>query len=49
MKSKLWLVARHEYARHVFKKSFVALLLSVPLVLAVPYVFSSPSVMVRSA
>lgn len=33
--SKLWYVARHEYARNVFKKSFILALLSVPLLIAV--------------
>ncbi len=28
---KLWLVAKYEYARYVFRKSFIATLLSVPL------------------
>jgi ABC-2 type transport system permease protein len=32
--SKLWLVAKYEYAQNVFKKSFVLLTLSVPLILA---------------
>jgi ABC-2 type transport system permease protein len=32
--SKLWLVAKYEYVRNVFKKSFVLLTLSVPLILA---------------
>ena len=31
---KLWLVAKYEYTRNVFKKSFVLLILSVPLILA---------------
>ena len=31
--SKLWYVARHEYERNVFKKSFILALVSVPLVL----------------
>jgi ABC-2 type transport system permease protein len=35
MMSKLWYVARHEYARNVFKKSFILALLSVPLLIAV--------------
>lgn len=33
--SKLWYVARHEYARNVFKKSFILALLSVPLLIGV--------------
>jgi len=33
--SKLWLVAKYEYARNVFKKSFIFITLSVPLILAV--------------
>jgi ABC-2 type transport system permease protein len=33
MMSKLWYVARHEYERNVFKKSFILALVSVPLVL----------------
>ncbi len=33
MMSKLWYVARHEYERNVFKKSFIFALVSVPLVL----------------
>ena len=33
--SKLWLVAKYEYARNVFKKSFIFITLSVPLMLAV--------------
>ena len=33
--SKLWLVAKYEYARTVFKKSFILITLSVPLILAV--------------
>ena len=33
--SKLWLVARHEYKRHVQKRSFLFALLSVPLVMVV--------------
>ena len=32
---KLWYVARHEYARNVFKKSFILALLSVPLLIGV--------------
>jgi ABC-2 type transport system permease protein len=32
--SKLWLVAKYEYAQNVFKKSFILLTLSVPLILA---------------
>jgi ABC-2 type transport system permease protein len=32
--SKLWLVAKYEYVRNVFKKSFVFAILSVPLMLA---------------
>ena len=31
---KLWRVARYEYARNVFKRSFILALLSVPLVIA---------------
>jgi ABC-2 type transport system permease protein len=31
--TKLWHVARHEYARNVFKKSFILALLSVPLLI----------------
>ena len=34
MMSKLWLVAKYEYARNVFKKSFIFAILSVPLILA---------------
>ena len=33
MMSKLWRVARHEYERNVFKKSFILALVSVPLLL----------------
>lgn len=33
MMSKLWHVARHEYERNVFKKSFILALVSVPLLL----------------
>jgi ABC-2 type transport system permease protein len=33
MMSKLWLVAKYEYARNVFKKTFVIAILSVPLML----------------
>lgn len=33
MTSKLWHVARHEYERNVFKKSFILALVSVPLLL----------------
>jgi ABC-2 type transport system permease protein len=32
--SKLWLVAQYEYKRHVFKKSFILAILSVPLLIA---------------
>jgi ABC-2 type transport system permease protein len=32
--SKLWLVALYEYKRHVFKKSFILAILSVPLIIA---------------
>lgn len=32
---KLWLVAKYEYVRNVFKKSFLLLILSVPLILAI--------------
>ena len=32
--TKLWLVARHEYRRNVFKKSFILALLSLPLMIA---------------
>ena len=32
--SKLWLVAKYEYVRNVFKKSFIFVVLSVPLILA---------------
>ena len=32
--SKLWLVAKYEYARNVFKKSFIFATLSMPLILA---------------
>ena len=32
--SKLWLVAKYEYVRTVFKKSFIMIILSVPLILA---------------
>ena len=32
--SKLWLVAKYEYVRNVFKKSFIFAILSVPLILA---------------
>jgi ABC-2 type transport system permease protein len=32
--SKLWLVAKYEYVRHVFKKSFILATLSMPLILA---------------
>jgi len=35
MISKLWRIARHEYRRNVFKRSFVLALLSVPLMIAV--------------
>ncbi len=42
--SKLWLVARHEYTRHVFQKSFVLILLSVPLVMALTIGISTLSV-----
>jgi len=35
MISKLWRIARHEYERNVFKRSFVLALLSVPLMIAV--------------
>ncbi|MGA9351025.1 MAG: ABC transporter permease [Anaerolineae bacterium] len=34
MMSKFWLVAKYEYARNVFKKSFIIAILSVPLILA---------------
>jgi len=34
MMSKLWLVAKYEYVRNVFKKSFIIVILSVPLILA---------------
>jgi ABC-2 type transport system permease protein len=34
MMRKLWLVAKYEYVRNVFKKSFLLLILSVPLILA---------------
>jgi ABC-2 type transport system permease protein len=33
MMRKLWYVARHEYSRNVFKKSFILALLSVPLLI----------------
>ncbi|MDH4209317.1 MAG: hypothetical protein OEV76_10615, partial [Anaerolineae bacterium] len=33
MMSKLWHVAWHEYTRNVFKKSFILVLLSVPLLI----------------
>lgn len=33
--SKLWLVAKYEYTRNVFKKSFVLLTLSVPLIIGI--------------
>jgi ABC-2 type transport system permease protein len=33
MMSKLWLVAKYEYARNVFKKTFIIAILSVPLML----------------
>jgi ABC-2 type transport system permease protein len=32
--NKLWLVARHEYRRHVLRKGFILLLLSVPAAIA---------------
>lgn len=32
--TKLWLVARHEYRRNVFKKSFILALFSLPLMIA---------------
>jgi len=32
--SKLWLVAKYEYVRNVFKKSFILVTLSMPLILA---------------
>lgn len=32
--SRFWLVAQHEYKRHVFQKSFVFMLLSMPLMMA---------------
>jgi ABC-2 type transport system permease protein len=32
--SKLWLVARHEYRRHVFQKRFIVVLLSLPAMIA---------------
>ena len=35
MMSKLWRIARHEYRRNVFKRSFILALLSVPLMIAV--------------
>ena len=35
MISKLWRIARHEYRRNVFKRSFILALLSVPLMIAV--------------
>lgn len=35
--SKLWLVAKYEYVRNVFKKSFLLLTLSVPLILALSF------------
>ena len=34
MMSKLWRIARHEYRRNVFKRSFILALLSVPLMIA---------------
>ncbi|MFQ5796387.1 MAG: ABC transporter permease [Candidatus Bipolaricaulia bacterium] len=34
MMSKLWLVAQYEYARNVFRKSFIFVILSVPLFIA---------------
>ena len=34
MTSKLWRIARHEYRRNVFKRSFILPLLSVPLMIA---------------
>jgi len=37
MMSKLWLVAKYEYVRNVFKKSFLLLTLSVPLILALSF------------
>jgi ABC-2 type transport system permease protein len=33
--SKLWLVAQHEYRRHVLKRSFLVITLSVPVLIAV--------------
>ena len=33
--SKTWLVARHEYGRHVLRRSFLLALLVVPLVVVV--------------
>ena len=35
MISKLWRIARHEYRRNVFKRSFILALLSVPLMIVV--------------
>jgi ABC-2 type transport system permease protein len=35
MTSKLWRVALYEYSRHVFKKSFILALLSLPLLISV--------------
>ncbi len=34
MTSRLWLIARHEYRRHVLSKGFVLVILSVPLLIA---------------
>lgn len=35
MKSRLWVVARHEFTRHVFRRRFIFALLSVPFLLVV--------------
>ena len=39
--SKLWLIAQHEYERHVLKRSFLLTTLSVPLVVVIAVVVSS--------